>query len=235
MARFGATVLFSKTIAPVRPASIPIVVRNTFDPGGAATWVGSQIEIPSGARSLASVERAAVLKVRPPNGHANAAGAMASASSRCLIAATATDMEWTLVAAEEDARILVGELVGTGHEVELFDNASVVSVVGSRLLRQPWVAGRSLEALGRRQVELKGILSPSDHAFCVVVDRAEHERALAILHEALMLSHLAGKAADAARRAALSKGGHHDSPPAVLRGRDRRDRNRGSAARSPAA
>ncbi len=64
MAQFGAAVLFTKTIAPVRELGIPVVVRNTFDPDGPVTWVGREPEVPAGARSLASVERAAVLKVR---------------------------------------------------------------------------------------------------------------------------------------------------------------------------
>jgi 2-oxo-4-hydroxy-4-carboxy--5-ureidoimidazoline (OHCU) decarboxylase len=114
------------------------------------------------------------------------------------------------------------------------DDASVVSVIGSRLLQQPWVAGRALEALGRRDIALKGYVSPSEHSVCVVVDRADHHRSLAILHDALMLSHLAAQAANAARKATSLKGPEGDSP--TIQSRDpRRDRDRRPAARPPAA
>jgi aspartate kinase len=218
MARFGAAVLFTKTIAPVRELGIPVVVRNTFDPDGPVTWVGREPEVPAGARALASVERTAVLKVLPHPADGCSAAAIAEASTRCLIASTAAaDGAWTLVATESAADPLRRELTDAGLEVELLAGTSVVSVIGSRLLRQPFVAGRALESLGRRNIPLQGIVSPSDHAFCVVVDRAEHDRALTILHDALMLAHLAGKATDAARRVASAGRGRwrEAHPPAA--------------------
>ncbi len=211
------------------------VVRNTFDPDGSMTWVGREPDVPAGARSLASVEHAAVLKVRSIAGDGNAAGAVAVIAERCLIAAmAAASGEWTLVAAESDAESLDRQLRARGLEVELISGTSVVTVIGSRLLQQPWVAGRALEALGRRNIALQGLVSPSEHAFCVVVDHADHDRSLAILHEALMLPHLAHRAADAARRAAHQKGDDNGSTP-LHRSRDRRDRDCRAAARPPAA
>jgi aspartokinase/homoserine dehydrogenase 1 len=234
MARFGAAVLFTKTIAPVRDLGIPVMVRNTFEPEGPSTWVDEGPDVPMGARSLASVEHAAVLKVRSLGG-GNAAGAVAVISERCLIAAmAAASGEWTLVANQDDAESLSRELRASGLEVELICGTSVVTVIGSRLLRQPWVAGRALEALGRRDIALQGLVSPSEHAFCVVVDHIDHDRSLAILHEALMLPHLADRAANAARRNALYKGEDNGSNT-IHRSRDRRDRDRRTAARPPAA
>jgi aspartokinase/homoserine dehydrogenase 1 len=235
MARFGAAVLFTKTIAPVRELGIPVVVSNTFDPDGPSTWVDEGPDVPMGARSLASVEHAAVLKVRSLGGDGKAAGAVAVISERCLIAAmAAASGEWTLVANRDDAEGLSRELRATGLEVELTCGTSVVTVIGSRLLQQPWVAGRALEALGRRDIALQGLVSPSEHAFCVVVDHNDHNRSLAILHEALMLPHLADRAANAARRHALQKG-DDNGPTSLYRSRDRRDRDRRATARPPAA
>ena len=142
--------------------------------------------------------------------------------------------EWTLVANQSDADSLHRELSTSGLEVELICETSVVTVIGSRLLQQPWVAGRALEALGRRNIALQGLVSPSEHAFCVVVDHNDHDRSLAILHEALMLPHLADRAANAARRDALQKGDENGSTT-IHRSRDRRDRDRRTAARPPAA
>jgi bifunctional aspartokinase / homoserine dehydrogenase 1 len=235
MARFGAAVLFTKTIAPVRELGIPVLVCNTFDPDGSMTWVGREPDVPAGARSLASVEHAAVLKVRSLGGNGNAASAVAVISERCLIAAmAAASGEWTLVANQSDAESLHRKLSTSGLEVELIGGTSVVTVIGSRLLQQPWVAGRALEALGRRNIALKGLVSPSEHAFCVVVDHSDHERSLTILHEALMLPHLADRAANAARHDASIKGDNNGST-SHHRSRDRRDRNRRTAARPPAA
>ena len=40
MARAGAKVLHWKAVAPARAAGVPIVVRNTFRPLSAGTWIG---------------------------------------------------------------------------------------------------------------------------------------------------------------------------------------------------
>ena len=235
MARFGAAVLFTKTIAPVRELGIPVVVRNTFDPEGPVTWVGREPEVPAGARSLASVERAAVLKIRSPGDEISAAAAVASVSDRCLMATMAAgNDEWTVVTDETDAEGLHRDLAACGLEVEITVATSVVSVIGSRLLQQPWVAGRALEALGRRNIALHGVTCPSDHAFCIVVNHADHHQSLTILHEALMLPHLAERATNAARQAAALKGNTHETTP-IHGCRDRSDRDRRATARPPAA
>jgi aspartate kinase len=235
MARFGAAVLFSKTVAPIRERSIPVVVRNTFDPDGPSTWVDEGPEVPVGARSVASVERAVMFKVRGTGSNTVVTTGFADVVPRCLIAAlAAASGEWTLVTDEADADAVDRSLRGAGMIVHRTDDASVVSVIGSRLLQQPWVAGRALEALGRRDIALKGYVSPSEHSVCVVVDRADHHRTLAILHDALMLSHLAAQAANAARKAMFLKGPNSDSPT-IHSGDPRRDRDRRPAARPPAA
>lgn len=235
LARFGAAVLFTHTVAPVRDRGIPVLVRNTFDPDGPATLVDAGPEVPRGARSLASVERAAAFTVRPAEPGGQAAPGVAAVAPRCLVAClAAASGAWTVVTAEADAAAVAAELEASGLVVERLGEASVVAVVGSSLLHQPWVAGRALEALGRRDLPLRAVVSPSEHSVCLVVDRADHARALAILHEALMLAHLAGRAADAARRDAALKGEGHAEPPHPGR-RDRRHRDGRSAARPPAA
>ena len=40
LARAGARVLHWKAVAPARAAGVPIVVRNTFRPQSAGTWIG---------------------------------------------------------------------------------------------------------------------------------------------------------------------------------------------------
>jgi len=235
LARFGAAVLFSKTVAPIRDRSIPVVVRNTFDPGGPFTWVDDGPEVPMGARSLASVERAVVFKVHTTESSPTIAADLTGVVQHCLIAAlAAASGEWTLVTGEGDADAVEDRLRAASIDLSRIDEASVVSVVGSRLLQQPWVAGRALEALGRRDIALMGFVSPSEHSLCVVVDRMDHDRTLEILHEALMLSHLATQAANAARKASHLKGRHGDATTNQSGG-SRSDRDGRSTARPPAA
>lgn len=235
LARFGAAVLFTKTIAPIRDRAIPVVVRNTFNPSGPSTWVDDGPDVPMGARSLASVKNAVVFKVRAADPNSTLITSLAEVTTRCLIAAlAAASGEWTLVTEEGDAEDVQQMLHSSNVTTRRIDDTSVVSVVGTRLLQQPWVAGRALEALGRRDISLKGVVSPSEHSVCVVVDRADHDRALGILHEALMLSHLATQATNAVRKASSLKGINDDSISTQSSGA-RCHRDRRSAARPPAA
>jgi aspartokinase/homoserine dehydrogenase 1 len=234
LARFGAAVLFSDTIAPVRSRSIPVLVRNTFDPDGPSTLVDGGPEIPNGARSLAAVERTVVFKLGAVARHSASAGVLGEIVPRCLVAALAAAGDSTLVVRDVDADAVHRRLTETGLTIQRVDGTSVVAVVGTRLLEQPWVVGRALEALGRRGVSLDAVLSPSEHSVCVVVDRDDRESALTILHDALMLAHLATRASDAARRDRQLKGGNHDATATSGSGA-RRDRDRRPAARPPAA
>ena len=49
LAAAGARVLHVKSIAPAREAGVPIVVRNTFRPAAAGTWIGSSAATAAGA------------------------------------------------------------------------------------------------------------------------------------------------------------------------------------------
>ena len=236
LARFGAAVLFASTVAPVRERSIPVLVRNTFDPSGPSTLVDAGPEVPLGARALASIEDASVLKVLAGQARTPVADGISEIASRCLLAAlAAAGGSWTLAVHESDAASVADRLRSRGLAVDRLDDASLIAVVGSRLLEQPWVAGRALEALGRRSIPLRAMVSPTEHSVCMIVDRSDHTRALEVLHEALMLSHVAGRAADAARREASRGEGGEDAAPQDPSRRDRGHRHRRPTARPSAA
>ncbi len=55
LARDGAKVLHWKAVAPARAAGIPIVVRNTFRPESAGTWIGPAAARQAGAQAADSV------------------------------------------------------------------------------------------------------------------------------------------------------------------------------------
>lgn len=235
LARFGAAVLFSQTVAPIRRLAIPVTVRNTFDPDGLATRVEASPDLPAGARSLAAVERAVVFQLDSKSTQLACAASVYEVLGRCLAATIgAASGVWTLVAEEAEAGSIESSLRAAGIEPERRSHTSIVTVVGNRLRQQPWVAGRALEALGRRGIPLEGLISPSEHSLCLIVDRGRHLAALAILHEALMLAHLASRAASAARTTDVQKGIEGDTSPTQRR-RARRNRNGRPAARTTAA
>ena len=53
LALAGARVLHWKAVAPARAAGVPIVVRNTFRPGAAGTWIGAEAALPGRAAAPA--------------------------------------------------------------------------------------------------------------------------------------------------------------------------------------
>ncbi len=66
LARGGAKVLHWKAVAPARAAEVPIVVRNTFRPEAAGTWIGPEAAAPRPALSVRrSDRRAREMEVNP--------------------------------------------------------------------------------------------------------------------------------------------------------------------------
>jgi len=229
LARFGASVLFEKTIAPVRDLEIPITVKNTFHTDGRGTTVSADVNGSGVARALAAVEDVTVFTVdlgRADGFQAMAALGRIAASCLMMFQASATG-RWALVVPGDQTNLTERRLSEAGGSiVDRRDRASIVAVVGAHLLSQPWIVGRCLETLGRHKVTVRGTVSgPSPHVACLIVDGGELNQTLGVLHEALMLDRVVEP---------MRKGGR-DGRTKSTGGYPRRNRRGRTAAGQPAA
>jgi aspartokinase/homoserine dehydrogenase 1 len=172
---FGAKVLHPKTVRPLAKRGIPIHVRNTLEPARR----GTEITAHSGARSrivaVSAIEKVTAFRLR--NGSPAEVGEV-------LMSCCASADGSTLVAVPSSgAESLIGRIQG-GEQFA----ASIVTLVGHDIARQPWVAGRALESLARRGITVRSFAAgASPHAVALLVDRGDLENALCTVHDALML------------------------------------------------
>jgi aspartokinase/homoserine dehydrogenase 1 len=202
LAHFGAKVLHAGTIGPAAARSIPIVVKNTFNPAAPGTLIS----------------RKAVARDRPVNGIASV-GDVAVLTLRGRLALDARDISERLFRALASSRVHVihsarassartVSLVVNGSEAaaatqairrefraELRQrtavlgrkrNQAIVALVGAGAKQQTAVVGALLGALGQHDVSVTAVArGPSERHLTCVVDSAQRRHALNVIHETL--------------------------------------------------
>ncbi len=235
MAHFGAKVLHPTCLAALADRDIPVLIRNTNQPGGSFTVVRQDAGESQGVRAVAAVEDVAVFELKRPHRSDKdwddrLSRALGVVQHRLLVANRASaEGAWTFVAPASEGDAVEDRLVV--HRVEgamVRRRGSLLALIGSSVLAQPWIIGRALEALGRRKVTVSGLFAGSTPcALCVLVRPDELGSALEIVHEALMLGSRA--------KADFIQEEIDDGKEKIQRGYSRGHRQCWSEARSPAA
>jgi aspartate kinase len=207
LAYFGAKVLHPKTIRPVVERGIGLRVCNTFNPdhpgtriisnGEASMQAGGRLKAVTAIRGqkLVTVEGRGMLGV--PGVAARAFGAVAetgtsvilitqasSEQSICFaVPATAAD---TVIAAME--RSFAAELNRRDiDKVWATDEIVIITVVGGGLQYTPGIAGRVFSVLGDATLNVIAIAQgSSEAAISLVVDAADTEQAVRVLHQLIV-------------------------------------------------
>jgi len=202
LAHFGARVLHAGTIGPAAAKSIPVVVKNTFNPAAPGTFIS----------------RKAVARGRPVSGIASM-GDVALLTLRGRLALDAHDISERLFRALASSRVHVihSARASSARTVSLVVNSAeaaaatqairrefraelrqrtavlgrkrnqaIVALVGAGARQQAAVVGALLGALGRHDVSVTAVARGSSerHLTCVL-DSAQRRRALNVIHETL--------------------------------------------------
>jgi aspartate kinase len=198
MARVGAQVLHPRAVELARKHSIPVRVRNTFDPDHDGTILKGADEMEiyrpvSGVTVDRDQARLAILKVPDRPGVAGEIfGALADrrVSVDMIIQAfheggSVNDITFTVKRGDLDtARATLEEAATrTGAEGVLADeDVAKVSIVGAGLMDQPDVAARMFSALGRAGINIKMISTSEIRISCAISDK-DAERAVRVVHD----------------------------------------------------
>lgn len=195
MAYFGAKVLHPTCLSALADRDIPVLIRNTHQPGGSFTAVLQDAGDTVGARAVAAVEDVAVFELKRPNGMDKGWGdrldrALAAVQHQLLVVSRASaEGTWTFVAMASAGDTVADRLAD--HRVDgvmVRRQGSLLALVGTSVLAQPWVIGRALEALGKQRVTVNGLFAGSTPcAISVLVSTDELRVAMEIVHEALTL------------------------------------------------
>jgi aspartokinase/homoserine dehydrogenase 1 len=198
---FGATVLHSASIAPAVAKRIPILIKNTFNPGAPGTVIAARAEDDGRpAKGITSVGDLSLLTLRGP-GMVGVPGvaerlfralaarrvnvvliSQASSEHTICFGVRSVDADRAVAAIQQEFRFEVGEqLMRIDHR----EDQAILAVVGEGMKGKPGVAGKLFDSLGRQNINVSAIAQgASERNISCVIDAPSQARALNAIHQA---------------------------------------------------
>lgn len=206
MSHFGAKVIYPPTLQPALAKSIPLYIKNTFNPSFEGTLVSS-VSDPNGhaVKGISSIGDVALLTLQGSGlfGVPGIAGRLFSCLAQAninIILITQGSSEHSIsfaiqphlaLKAQKRVESEFGYEMQTGvvDPVKVEDHLSVVAIIGENMRYRPGIAGRLFQALGMNGINAVAIAQGSSELnISVVLPKADEAKALNALHEAFFLS-----------------------------------------------
>jgi aspartokinase/homoserine dehydrogenase 1 len=204
LAYFGAKLIHPATMGPAVERSIPIIIRNSFNPSAPGTRIHLSGPGPM-VKGLSTVQRVALVNVEgtglvtiPGITHRLFAALREADISVLMVSQGSSQHSICIVVSEGDAG-RVREVIKTAffaerHQgeirtIEVDPDCTLLAVVGDGMAGHPGVAARFFGALGKAGVNIRAIAQgSSERNISVVVSDADSRRALRAAHSGLYLS-----------------------------------------------
>jgi aspartokinase/homoserine dehydrogenase 1 len=198
---FGAKVLHSAAIAPAVAKSIPLVIKNTFNPSADGTIISRRgADDGRPAKGITSIGDLRLITLRGLNmvGVPGIAERLfrALASHRVnviLISQASSEHTICFAVSTADAANAIGAVrhefrYELQHRLTALDerpDQAIIAVVGDGMQGRPGVSGKVFGALGRHNINISAIAQgASERNISCVVDAAQQTRALNVIHQA---------------------------------------------------
>ena len=202
LSHFGAKVVYPPTLHPARTSSIPIVIRNTFNPPFEGTRVmesvrgnGHQV------RGISSVDEVALLRLEGdgmvgiPGIAQRLFGVLALRKISIILISQASSEHSICFAVdpgsveeaqrEVDSEFELERGAGLVDPVVVETGLSVIAVVGEAMCRIPGIAGKVFSVLGDNGVNVRAIAQGSSELnISLVVSRRDQASAVMAIHQA---------------------------------------------------
>ena len=206
LSHFGAKVIFPSTMQPVMSRSIPIWIKNTFNPAFPGTCIhenanGRELAI-KGISSMAqitllSVEGSGLLGVVGTS--RRLFGVLGNEKINVILISQASSEHSIFLAVETRSagrakRAIEQEFMyeirgGEMDDVVVEDGLSIVAIVGEGMKHNPGTSGRMFNTLGKNGINIHAIAQGSSELnISAVISDADSSKALNALHEAFFLS-----------------------------------------------
>ena len=206
MSHFGAKVIHPPTMQPALDMSIPIRIKNTFNPEFPGTLVARRSQKGKFLiKGISSIDDIVLLKIQG-SGLMGTAGigrrvfnalakkninvfmvTQASSEYSLCLAISPRDADTAKRAVEEELTIELRDR--HVQEVVLETGLSAVAVVGENMRKTPGISGKLFQALGNNGINVVAIAQGSSELnISTIVAREDEAKALNALHEAFFLS-----------------------------------------------
>lgn len=207
MAHFGAKVIFPPTMRPAMAKSIPLRVKNTFNPDGPDTRIAAtRPPLDRPVAGLTSISDLTLLRLEGsgmigvPGVAQRLFGALASKRINIILVTQASSEHSICLAldprstadAVEAIEAEFAEEIASGEldPVIIQPECSIIAVVGENMRQRPGIAGAIFSALGQRGVNVIAIAQGSSELnISQVIARGDEARALNAIHDAFFTAH----------------------------------------------
>ena len=198
---FGAKVIYPPTMIPAFLKKIPIVIKNTFEPGFEGTVIRHDCK-PSNLpiKGISSINNISIINLEGSGmvGKSGFSGRLFSLLAReqiNIILITQSSSEHSITFAvqpgdTEKARHLIQqefelELQAKKlDEVVIEENLAIIAIVGENMKQTPGVSGKLFHALGRNGVNVRAIAQgSSEYNISVIISAHDLAKALNAVHD----------------------------------------------------
>jgi len=199
---FGAKVIYPPTMIPAFMKKVPIIIKNTFNPG----FPGTVIQYDSGKtkfpiKGISSINAISVINLSGSGmiGKAGFSGRLFSLLARkqinvVLITQSSSEHSITFAVHPADA-VRAKLLIETEFELELLakkleapiieEDLSVLAIVGENMKQTPGMSGKLFHALGRNGINVRAIAQgSSEYNISVIISQTDLSKALNAVHDA---------------------------------------------------
>ncbi len=206
MSHFGAKVIHPPTIQPALDKKIPLVIKNSFRPEHAGTYISIKPSDPEFlVKGISSIDKISLLTLQG-SGMVGVAGISArlfnslSLARINVILITQGSSEHTIsFAVKPEDAILAKSKIEEAFALEIRakliervrveNDLSIIAVIGENMRNTPGVSGRMFQSLGKNGISVVATAQGSSELnISTVIHRKDLDKALNSLHQALFLS-----------------------------------------------
>lgn len=207
LCNFGAKVIYPPTIFPVFHKNIPVVIKNTFNPKAAGTYISQEKEksVAKAIKGISSINDTSLItiqglgmvgvigvnyrifRVLAKNGISVFLVSQASSENTTSIGVRNADSELAVKVLRQEfaAEIAQGEIDNIFSE----DDLATVAIVGDNMKRTPGIAGKLFGTLGKNGINVIACAQgASETNISFVTDRKSLRKALNVIHDSFFLS-----------------------------------------------
>ena len=206
LAYFGAKVIHPQTMAPAVLRSIPIYIKNTFNPAAPGSRIGPRSgESPDQIKGVTSVDDVALVNLEGtgmigvPGTADRLFGALRSAGISVILISQASSEHSICFAVPGRHGSRVEQVVRQAFALELQEgqiqsvdvqaDCSIIAVVGDDMAGLPGVAAKFFGTLGNAGINVRAIAQgSSERNISAVIDKRDVTRALRAAHSGFYLS-----------------------------------------------
>jgi aspartokinase/homoserine dehydrogenase 1 len=202
LSHFGAKVIYPPTIQPVMNKSIPVWIKNTFEPEAHGTVIENVGSKRNGnnIRGITSINKIALLSLEGsgmvgiPGFSKRLFEALAARQINVILITQGSSEHSICVGIEEamaaDAKAAVDKAfayeieTGKVEPLVIEPGLSIVALVGDNMKSHPGVSGKMFGAIGRNGVNIRAIAQgSSERNISAVIAAVDVKKAINVLHE----------------------------------------------------